>query len=521
LKASPTYQQWKYPVVFGLLFIGLIFSKWLLTVSQLLLLIAVLSDSESRRNLVRAFYSPIVLSLISLYLMYVLGLLWTSDMKYGLKDLQVKLPMLVFPVLFFAVGKLERKTSSGLVFFFVACVLLLSIISLVNFYVSPVVPERIAIGQSHIRFSLLICLSLLFIVHFRNDIAKQYRWALIPAIIILLYFLIILESFTGYVVLAFLLFFLPLLYRDAWGSKKIRYIIPAAQLLVLAVAVWGFVDVKTRCFPAPEKAVFSELDMQSQQGNDYVHYPETNLAENGHRVYLYVAEEEMVRAWNQRSKHTIVKDSSYINRTNLLMRYLSSKGLRKDSVGVAQLTQVDISNIENGCSNYLVPGMDPFRERIYRFLWEWSVYIVNEDPSGHSLTQRFEYWKASVRIIEQHLWFGVGTGDNPEAFRQEYEKMNTLLDKEYRLRSHNQFLSITVALGICGLLVFLFSLLAPFLLFKIPQLKLFLGFIFIFLLSLISEDTLETQVGVTFYALFNSFLMFNIPNKKALSQDEN
>ncbi len=135
MKAFPTYQQWKYPVVFGLLFIGLIFSKWLLTVSQLLLLVAVLSDPESRRNLLRAFRSPIVLSLISLYLMYIFGLLWTSDMKYGLKDLQVKLPMLVFPILLFAVGQMKRKTSTGLVFFFVGCVLLLSIISLINFYI--------------------------------------------------------------------------------------------------------------------------------------------------------------------------------------------------------------------------------------------------------------------------------------------------------------------------------------------------------------------------------------------------
>ena len=83
--------------------------------------------------------------------------------------------------------------------------------------------------------------------------------------------------------------------------------------------------------------------------------------------------------------------------------YLASKGLRKDSVGIAQLTDDDINNIEKGYSNYLVPGMDPYRERIYRFLWEWSVYVENNDPSGHSLTQRFEYWKASAGIIRQNL----------------------------------------------------------------------------------------------------------------------
>ena len=43
-----------------------------------------------------------------------------------------------------------------------------------------------------------------------------------------------------------------------------------------------------------------------------------------------------------------------------------------------------------------------YRKRIYRFLWELHYYNFTGDPSGHSLTQRFEYWKAAVSIIQQH-----------------------------------------------------------------------------------------------------------------------
>ena len=36
----------------------------------------------------------------------------------------------------------------------------------------------------------------------------------------------------------------------------------------------------------------------------------------------------------------------------------------------------------------------------------------------------------------------------------------------------------------------------------------YLVFIAIAMLSMINEDTLETQAGVTFFAFFNSFLLF-------------
>jgi Ca2+/Na+ antiporter len=88
------------------------------------------------------------------------------------------------------------------------------------------------------------------------------------------------------------------------------------------------------------------------------------------------------------------------------------------------------------------------------------------------------------------------------------------------LRAHNQFLSITVAFGLFGLLVFIYVLLSPFILKKIPDILLYSGFIFIFLLSLLNEDTLETQVGVTFFALFNSFLLLMFPSNKKESGNE-
>ena len=122
--------------------------------------------------------------------------------------------------------------------------------------------------------------------------------------------------------------------------------------------------------------------------------------------------------------------------------------------------------------------------------------------------QRIEFIKASLNIIKENILFGVGTGDIANAFANYYEETNSKLLPENRFRSHNQYLAITVAFGIVGLLWFLFSMFYPIFADKKNRNYLYLIFIFIMALSMLTEDTLETQIGVTLFAFFNSFLVF-------------
>jgi O-antigen ligase len=122
--------------------------------------------------------------------------------------------------------------------------------------------------------------------------------------------------------------------------------------------------------------------------------------------------------------------------------------------------------------------------------------------------QRLEFWKASGNIIRQNLWTGVGTGDLEQAFQEEYTRSGSLLEKEFRWRSHNQFLAIFSTFGIIGLAWFLFSLIFPAARLSKFHDYYFLSFFIIVMLSMLTEDTLETQAGVTFFAFFNSFYLF-------------
>ncbi len=506
------FNQWKFPFLTALLLFGLVFSKWLLSVAQFAFLLTVLSDSVARKKLISSFANPLVISLVAIFLYHIMGLLWTEDIRYGLKDLQIKLPLLTLPILFYAAGPYRQKTTESLWLLFISFVVALSIASFIRIQINPHAPGPVAIGQSHIRFSLMICLAVFILIHYAITTKARLWLFSLGSIPVLIAFMIMLGSFTGFMVMLFMVFLVPFLYWKYIQPKWVRFAVISVLMIISFLAGAGLIDVKTRFFPTIQLPDISNLDLKSSDGEDYHHDFSTLLAENGHPIFIYIAEKEMVAAWNSRSdKQLNENDHTYRNRLNIIIRYLSSKGLRKDREGINSLSQSDIRNIENGYTNYLQPELDPFRERLYRFFWEWSVYNEIGDPSGHSLTQRFEYWKAAVLIIQGHYLFGVGTGDISGAFSEQYSQMNTMLEPPFRLRSHNQFLSITVQLGITGLLIFFWSILFPFLRGNIPDRKLYIGFIFIFLLSLINEDTLETQTGATFYALFNSFLLFLIP----------
>jgi hypothetical protein len=64
------------------------------------------------------------------------------------------------------------------------------------------------------------------------------------------------------------------------------------------------------------------------------------------------------------------------------------------------------------------------------------------------------------------------------------------------------------------LICFLFTLVYPFLENKNSHTILYQIFFIIIFFSLFTEDTLETQVGITLYAFFNSFLLFIFDDNK-------
>ena len=190
-----------------------------------------------------------------------------------------------------------------------------------------------------------------------------------------------------------------------------------------------------------------------------------------------------------------------------LVRYLTSKGLRKDSVGVFSLSENDVSNIKKGIPTVRELKYSGIFLRLDRLFFEYNVYINQGNPSGNSATQRLEFWKVGWGIVKDNFFTGVGTGDVQQAYDQQYSKQENRLDEKFQLRAHNQFLTIWITFGIFGLLFFIFILFYPFSDPVVRENNYYLAFFIVVLLSFVAEDTLETQAGLSFFVAFYTFFL--------------
>jgi O-antigen ligase len=516
--------------------VGLTLSPFLMGMSQFWLVLVWLVDALTppfkgaggiKTKLSRFWHNKAAVLLVAFYLMHVVGLLWTSDFEYALKDLRVKLPILVMPFVLSSMPPLDRKRFDFVMLVYVLSVFIATLFSSISYWRHDYEDVReISHFISHIRFCLNIVFSMAVIGYyiFKMRVLREHG---VPAFgvkvavnqflmwFIWLWFayqIYIFESLTGYVILAAVVLvsavYAFLRWQKAWGWR-----IAIAALLV-AVVVTGTLVVWHEMKPLlkVEPVDFATLEKKTAQGNDYWHDTIHNPVEDGKYVGLYYCRKELQEAWQQRSALPL-NDSAGVMLEPTLARYLTSKGLRKDAQGVMALTDEDIHNIEQGVANYNNWQHPGLRARLSSTLFEYGLYRKYNNPNGGSLSQRIEFTRASLHLIGQHPWFGVGTGDVPQAFSQAYDEIHSPLQVEYRFRAHNQYLAIAVAFGLVGLAFFLFVLFYPWFASRKNHTYLYLVFFCIMLLSMFPEDTLETQAGATLFAFFMALLLFAKPQR--------
>lgn len=448
--------------------------------------------------------------LTSIYLLHIIGLLYTSDWNYALKDLRTKIPLLLIPLYFATNISFERKRFETLLLVFVGAVFGGTFCSSWAMLSHEIINTREAsLYIDHIRFSLMICLAVFILIYFIQSRNYLQKHKIIFAAFALWFivFLFWLQWFTGLAILIISSLFLAI-----YLVFRIKNIFYKSILLVFfiltPILITVYISKTVKEYNHIPDVKIENLETHTSKGNTYVHDRINYPIENGKYIGLYISWKELEEEWNKRSKFDFNEnDKRGQSIKYTILRYLTSKDVRKDAEGIQALTEEDIEAIENGIANIHYNDKTSFKKRLYVILWEYNHYKMFDDPSGHSVTQRYEYWKTSVQIIKDNWLIGVGTGDMNDAFKEQYVKMNSNLTTEWRLRSHNQYLSITVGFGIIGLFWFLLFLFYP----PIREKKLFdylyFMFLVIILVSMLTEDTIESQAGVTLFAFFNSFLL--------------
>ena len=494
-------------------------SRFGLSVGQFSLLGIWIIEGRFREKVKALFSDRAALVLISFYFMHVLGLLYTQDLQWALKDLRVKLPLLFLPIVFVTSKPLSRERTNLLLMVYIAAVVTASLISLRIYLFEDFHDFReLSPLISHIRLSLNVCLAIFFLAQFgfviyaRRPIMPILTLALIAW---LLMFLVMIESVTG---LAILLVGAYVLAAGTLANvSRLAPRVAAGSFLVIApVAVGLYLFLTISHFVTPHKNDLARLEPFTEQGNAYVHDTVEQPVESGSYVGLYVCEQELRPSWNA------VSQLDYDGRDEMgqelkytLIRYLNSKGLRKDARAVDQLTDKDIRNVEKGIANVSYTKPFSLNSRLYKLLWEYQVRKLQGNPGGHSITQRLEYWRVSLAIIRGNFLVGVGTGDIRTAYTEMYESLDSPLEMQFRHRAHNQYLAIFVTFGIVGLAWFLLSLVYPGVVTRKFLDYRYLVFWITLAMSMLVEDTLETQMGATLFAFFNAFLLFGVEKAQA------
>lgn len=488
--------------------IGLPVSKALTSIVPGLLLLNWLFEGRFRQKFQQLKQRRGILLLLSIFVLYVIGLSWTSSWQWGIHDVKIQLPLLILPLVIGSTRPLNYREVKYLIYFFSAAVIVASFCSiwvLMGFSGKHIQdPREMSLFISHIRFALLINIGIFALGWYlfkRDEKGIIEKIFVSGAIVWLSIFLIILRSATGWVVFLLVLFavtiYVVFLIRNLW--VKIGLV---TFLLCIILFPLGYIGYVFQQFYPVERVPANFLQQKTKLGNDYVHDLNNKELENGHYTYLFMNEGELREAWAKRS--SINYDSFTEGGFNrfVLIRYLTSKGFRKDAEGLEKLSEQDIRNIENGMTNYRFADSFSFYKRIYQVIWELDVYRKGGDPAGHSVSQRFEYYKMAIEIIKEDFWLGKGTGGYYPAYEKKYNQNQFFKGQEYRQRSHNMFLSYWIDFGIIGMLYICFALVAPVFLEHKSRSFLLLTFLLIVFLSFLNEDTLNNHDAITFFSLF-------------------
>lgn len=459
----------------------------------------------SRKNL------PAIV-LASIFFLHIAGLANTSDYEYAAKDLRIKLPILILPIIFSVSYTLREKMFRHILAVFTAAVFIATLIC-TGIYVQGNYSDirDISIFISHIRFSLLITFAIFILAYFIYKpglLSTLWKFVCGAVLIWLSLYLLISVSFTG-LTLLFVISALILLY---FLFRKGNVITRTAAVVIIALPlVIGFFFIRNiylRVYDVQEIDP-ANLEKTTAKGNPYWHNLDNPETENGNYVWIYIAGDELRKAWNKRSDLAYEgKDRKGQTLKFTLHRYLTSKGLRKDAEGLSHLTAEEIRHIEDGVASVVYAEKPAAYSRIYRIIWALKRYEETGNASGNSLLQRMEYWRASLGIIGKHWETGVGTGDLQAAFDEYYQNEGTSLEERFRWRSHNQYLAIFIGFGIAGLLWFLFALIYPGVRTRRFRDYYYAIFFIIITLSMLTEDTIETQAGATIFAYFSALLLF-------------
>lgn len=498
---------------------GLLFSESILSISSgVLSLLAIISGNLKEKGRFIAKEKSLWM-LAGVYLIYLIGMLFCKNPTTGLWELSRYLFWMTLPVSIALIPNVTEKKIWILLLIYIFFVLGATISTTIRIVFADhfqIANIRYAAHISHVSLSIQVVYAIFILLVSRElklpIFEKLNKWIIYALCAWFFVFLGFQKSLNAWLALygAGIVFFL-------WLTNRMKHKTLARSLFAVFIII-PFIYVGTIAYSYFKiKDERPNVEVKTELGNPYSFKFDDFQKENGHYVYWYINNDELKTAWNSVSDIKIdEKDNAGYHIYYTLLRYMTSKGLKKDAQGVASLSEQDIQNIQQGTSNYIFAEKKySLQPRIYQTIWEIDYYYHTGDPNDQSLSQRIEFLKAACYIIKHNIW-GVGTGNYLVAFKDAFVQIDSQLKPELQNNVHNQYINYIVKFGLLGFLIIMIFIITPII--QKRQFSNILSLIMIVIVAItcMGETTLETHHGLHFFLFFISLYIWHSP--KLLSE---
>ncbi len=492
-------------------------SRFLLTVSEVILTVNWLAGGDFRRKFSMLHADRAAVAFILIYFLNVTGLIWSDDPGYGLShDLLHKLPTLFLPLVVATTALPERRETRLILLLFIASVLGVSITGFLRIQVQPELSFREAspfIPGIYFGLMIIIAAIQLLFLAWEARVRRIFFIASLAVSAWLIFFLLYLRALSGVIALAAVMIWVVVTLTARAERYLLKFALPAAFVFLAGLALWPVAGIY-RDTHAENPAGMSSLDSCSAAGNPYLHDTLNIIRENGNLVYIYIADGELREVWNDRSSLDYDgKDLAGQELRATLFRYMSSLGFRKDSADFRKLAGRDIAAVESGITNHLNVTRPGFYKRVYEELM--SLYLFNKSSGKMtewgSLTKRIDLWRASWEAFRARPLLGWGTGSILKAVDYGLQK-NDSAQSGLNMKPHSQYLFILLTLGAAGFII-TFILYACFVIErKAYRSPMFILFLVVFLVVFTGNNSLESQPGQDLFVFFSLIYGYFVPS---------
>ncbi|MBL4703007.1 MAG: hypothetical protein JKY54_00675 [Flavobacteriales bacterium] len=319
-----------YLIALSILVVGLSTSEFLMSVASIALAVNWLAEGGFKAKFQKLKENKTAVILTFLFFIYLIWMVGTSDFDEGLKELRIRLPLLLFPVVLGSIPRFSETDLTWIARIFMAGTLVSTLISLgVYLELIPTKADlvdvrNISIFISHIRLSLLMCVAMIIAIYF---IVKRKENRILYGLLVLWFvaFLYLIQSATGFVILFALLGFFALYSLKEMKIKGLKYgffIFAAGTFGIGLFYIW---NAKQDYFEVNEVTCNSPL-ISTQAGEPYFHDLDNTQLENNNYIWRNIHFESMRSAWNEVSQMEVSgKDNKGQPLESTLIRYLTSK----------------------------------------------------------------------------------------------------------------------------------------------------------------------------------------------------